>query len=240
MINPKEYPLAYLQTIQSVFTQIRSIVEKHSSLIKIEKDHDFEMKIVDMDPASTFEFCISKPEYKQNKVLFLLRRIPHNTTNLEPQKGQMFADQITRHLQAWIGLIRQYNNVQISPEDSILKAYEDEFFDNFKLVDEDANEKPFSLEKQLMLTEFLDSAVVALKNQEIIKEDLITEAVVIKEDLPNLTKQATVKRLSHFFALARKEGLDILKAFYVAAKNELIKQALSGGVQWIKGALESI
>ena len=91
-----------------------------------------------------------------------------------------------------------------------------------------------------MLTEFLDSAVVVLQNQKIIKIDLITEAEVIKEDLSNLTKQATVQRLSRFFALARKEGLDILKAFYVTAKNELIKQALSGGVQWVKGALESI
>ncbi|WP_372643762.1 hypothetical protein [Ancylomarina sp.] len=237
MINPKEYPLVYLQTIQSVFTQIRNIVEKHSSLINIEKDHDFEIKIVDMDPASTFEFCISKPEYKQNKVLFLLNRIPYQTNNLEPHKGQMFAEQITRHLQTWIGLIRQYNNIQISPEDKILKAYEDEFFDNFKLVDEDANEKPYEVGKQLMLAEFLDSAIVALSNHDTVHEDLIIEAREIKEELPNLTKQATVKRLSRFFALVRKKGVEFLKSLIIAAKDEAIKQVVSGGFDLVKGIL---
>ncbi|MCZ4694095.1 hypothetical protein DWB61_02665 [Ancylomarina euxinus] len=237
MINPKEHPLAFVQNIQSIFTQIRGRVKNYSSIIRIVKDQDFKIVMEDLDPSSNFSFEIFEPEFPNNRVVFQIKQTPANNINLDSKEHALFSEQILRNLDGWISLITQYNNIQISSEDKILKAYEDEYYDSFKLTEDDANDKPYEVGKQLMLAEFLDSAIVALSNHETIHEDLIIEATAIKEELPNLTKQATVKRLSRFFALVRKKGIEFLKSLIIAAKDEAIKQVVSGGFDLVKGIL---
>ncbi|WP_321279283.1 hypothetical protein [Marinifilum fragile] len=239
MINPKEHPLVFVQTIQSLFTQIRTRVEKYSAIIRIVKDQDFEIVIEDIDPLSNFSLEIFEPEFVGNSVVFQLKQSPTNHLKHELNEFALYSDQILHQLDGWLNLILQYNNVQISPEEKILKAYEEEFFDNFKLVDEDANNKPYEVGKQLMLAEFLDTAIVVLKNHEIVHEELISEATEIKEELPNLTKQDTVKKLSRFLALIRKKSVELLKALIIETKNQAMKQVVSGGFDFVKGLMEN-
>jgi hypothetical protein len=239
MINHKEYPLVFLQSIQSLFSKIRIVVEANSDIAAILIDHDFEIKIKDHDSCSIFNFRVSDPDFEKGKVVFLLEYYPINHTELKPYKGKVFADQVVRHLNGWIELIKQYNNINISPEDKILRSYEDEFYTNFELVDEDANEKPFDLGRQLMLDVFMRDTIKTLRAADVVNEELVQEAENIRGDISKLTKQATVKRMSRFFALVRKEGIELLKSLYVGAKSELIKLALNGGVDTVKGFFES-
>ena len=240
MINTKDYPLVYLRTVQETFLKIRNLAKKFPHIVKIVKDQYPEIRIEDVDNSSTFSFHLKNANFKDQKVIFDLKYKPRNPNDLDYYSRSVDSQKISILLESWISLINQYNKIKLTPDDHILKSYENEFFENFKLIDEDANEKPYDLQTQLMLTEFLDSSVKVLMDQKVVNKELISEVEVIKEDLPNLTKQETVKKLSRFFAKARKEGLDILKAIYAAAKSELIKQAISGGTQIVKGLLENV
>ncbi|WP_010516933.1 hypothetical protein [Croceivirga radicis] len=240
MINKKEYPLALVKAIGQLYSSIRTYVAQNSDILEIVKDKELELKVVDSSKHSNFEFLVHKPKFENGKAIFYVEHNPENTVSLKKRSLSIMPDSVLKTLKAWTGWIREYNKASLSPEDKILNEYENEFFQNFELLDENADTHPFELEKQIIIHNYLLQVVQILEKDKKNNAVLISEANELKEQIPSLTKRKTVKKLSRFFANVRKKSLVLLKEILVEAKKELYKRAIKGGFDFVGELLSGI
>lgn len=240
MINKKEYPLALVKAIEQLYSSIRKYVAQNNDILEIVKDKELEIKIIDSSKHSNFEFLVHTPKFENGKAIFYVEHNPENTVSLKKRALSTVPDSVLKTLKAWTGWIREYNKASLSLEDKILNEYENEFFENFELLDEDADTHPFELEKQIIIHNYLLQVVKILEKDKKNNTLLILEANELKEQIPSLTKRKTVKKLSRFFANVRKKSLVLLKEILVEAKKELYKRAIKGGFDFVGDLLGGI
>jgi len=241
MVNKKDYSLLLIQTVEQLFTKTRKFVEKNSDILELTKNNAFELLIEDKSKQSTFKFLIYRPSQSSaNKILFNVELNPTSSVSLVSTRYTTEEKTVTTLLEAWTKLIRQYNDIHLTTEDSILNEYEKEFYDNFELVDEDADTNPYELEKQIILHNYFGNVIKLLQTNEIENSELIEEAKEIRENIPKMTKRTTVKKISRFFAKVRRKSLPLLKELLDAGKKELFKRAITGGFDLVDGLISSL
>ncbi|MFV0593479.1 MAG: hypothetical protein ACK5M7_19060 [Draconibacterium sp.] len=238
MVNKKDYSLLLIQTVERLFNRTRKFVEENSDILELTKNNAFELLIEDKSKQSTFKFLIYRPSQSStNKIHFNVELNPTNSVVLSPSKYTTEEKSVTTLLESWTKLIRQYNDINLTPEESILNEYEKEFYDNFELLDEDADTHPYGLEKQIILHNYFGHVIKLLQTNEIENSELIEEAKEIKENIPKMTKRTTVKKISRFFAMVRRKSLPLLKELLETGKKELFKKAITGGFDMIDGLI---
>lgn len=240
MIDKRQYPLFFLQDVKKLFQDLREVTIKNNDVLEVIKNEETEIIIKDIAKDSKFEFTVFNPQIDVNKVKYTIQFNPTNSQQLGTHKTTTTPEEVIRLLNHWIGLIKEYNSIDLTPEERILNEYEREFYDDFEIIDEDADFKPYNLETQIKIHNFLLNAINILKEDEKENLQLIREAVNIKNDLPNLTKKSTVKRLSKLFALLRQKSLPLLKKVYQEAEKELFKRAIGGGWDYVGKLIDLI
>ncbi|MCX2741705.1 hypothetical protein [Pontibacter anaerobius] len=240
MIDKRKYPLFFLQDVKKLFQDVRKVTIKNDDVLEVIKNEETEIIIRDIAKDSDFEFAVFNPQKDVNKITYTVQFNPTNSQKLDIYKTNTTAEEVIKLLNHWIGLIREYNSIDLTPEERILDEYEKEFYDDFEIVDEDADIKPYNLETQIKIHNFLLNTINILKENE--KENLllIKEADSIKNDLPNLTKRSTVKKLSKLFAQLRQKSLPLLKKVYQEAEKELFKRAIGGGFDYVGKLIDLI
>ncbi|WP_157593187.1 hypothetical protein [Rufibacter tibetensis] len=240
MINKKEYPLFFLRDVKSLMQQTREFVKVNDDVLVITKNEEFEITIKDSAKDSNFEFSIFKPYILENRVNYTVQFNPINHLRLDIHKVNTTSEFVIDHLKKWTRIIKEYNLIDLSPEEKILSEYEREFYDEFEIVDEDADVLPYNLETQVKIHAFLLHAVNVLRKDEEENSALIIEASDLQNDLPNLTKKNTVKRLSKFFAKVRQKSLPLLKEILVEGKKEIFKRMISSGFDNVVSLIDLI
>ena len=234
-MNKKEYTLILLQSVQSLFSDVRKFVDENSDILILAIQEPLELLIEDKSNLSTFKFSISNPQQSsQNKIIFDTEFNPQNGVSLVAKKAVVEAKTALTLLNNWTNLIRQYNEISLTQEDRILKEYENEFYCNFEILDEDADSTPYNLEKQIMLSNYFTNVIKVLKYNETENEELIKEAELIKDNIPEMTKKETLKSISRFFAKVRKKSLPLIKEILEIGKKELFKKAITAGFDMIE------
>lgn len=237
MINKKSYPLFFLKDVKLLFQQVRQVAEENNDILEITKNEPMEIIIKDSAKDSDFEFTVFNPQRDVNKVKYTIQFNPTNSQKLDIHKNTTTPEEVVRLLNHWIGLIKEYNLIDLTPEERILNKYEDEFYDSFEtyeefeIIDEGADVDPYDLRTQLKIDTFLSNAIHILKQDEEENKLLIEEAIELKNDLPRLTKKGTVKKLSKLFAKVRQKSLTLLKEFIEEAKKELFKRMIDGSFE---------
>lgn len=238
MINKKNYSLLLIQSVERLFTKTRKFVEDNSDILELTINNSFELLIEDKSKKSTFKFSISNPtQDARNRILFNAVFNPTNIVILSQKKHTTEEKSIFALLESWTKIIRQYNDISLTPEESILNEYEKEFYDNFELLDEDADTHPYELEKQIILNNYFVQVIKFLQLNEEENSDLIKEAEEIKENIPKMTKKTTVKKISSFFAKVRRKSLPLLKELLEVGKKELFKKVITSGFEMIDGLI---
>ncbi len=227
MINKKKHTLILLQTVEKLFKRIRTFVEVNSDILELTKNEPFELLIEDKSKYSDFQFSVSNPtQNNSNKIIFEAEYNPTNSVSLATKKVPTEENSIVTLLEKWTNLIKAYNKTELSAEESILNEYEQEFYANFEILDEDADTKPYELEKQVIIHTYFVNVIHLLKQNEKENADLIKEAEEIKDNIPSMTKRTTVKKISGFFAKVRKKSLPLLKEVLELGRKEVIKRGI--------------
>ena len=136
-------------------------------------------------------------------------------------------------------MLQEYNDTILSPNEKILKSYEEEFYTEFEIVDDDAWDKPFNLQQQLYLDKYLEIIEESLELQqddETIKPILL-ETKELRNNLTNETKKSAIKKFSKILSKIRKHGLKLLKEIYTEAKKEIIKRIIDGSLDGLDNML---
>jgi len=114
-------------------------------------------------------------------------------------------------LRTWFKLIEQYGADSIL-DDSITSAFRNEFYDDWRIVDEGADYTPFMYPDQLLLIDYLEEVenFITREVEPVDSEkavELRKEVALAKSAVSSQAKNVVMKRLSTLWAKARKGGL---------------------------------
>ncbi len=88
-----------------------------------------------------------------------------------------------------------------------LKKYQEEFYTEFEIVDEDANTSPFSVDQQLFLDQYLaylETKLISQADDNVEVAEIITDVKLLREDLGKATKKNISKRFGVIFCKTSK------------------------------------
>jgi hypothetical protein len=152
-MNSKDYPLTLAKDIETLLRNIRRFQLDNSDVVQFVQDA-YLVKLKDV--SSDFYFIIKNPRMTDKNISSIqyafLPSFPHT---LSPKDGSCNISDIYGILERWIMMIRDYNNIKFDQEDYIQKFYEQEFLEEFEIIDENADIEPFNFEQQEKLNTLL-------------------------------------------------------------------------------------
>lgn len=224
-MKKKDIPLTILNQMNEFkkgFPRLSKIVKAKNCLIRYE----------DKDLDSDFYFQINS--FTKNNTGDFIYSVSYKPTNenitAETTRNFNFA-QVSNILNNWGNILKQYENTEffIGEDDPITESYAEEFFNEYKMVDEDANYRPFELKRQLIISAYLEQSVMYIEQiqneQTRIELNRAKEiATSLNDSIAELTKNEVMLQLSKFWAETRRRGLPIFKEIFLEFAKELVKE----------------
>ncbi len=233
MRKKKDLPLVILKTLEpyvGLKGEKFEVIEPKENLLKV----------IDRDSDSDFHFTIEKyQQLNNNGFHFLMIRKPKNVNNIEEFQGWVEISGLGGEFDTWLSLLNEYETTNSFFDDPIAKSFQDEFFAEFELVDENADTKPLNTKQILLLDAYLDTIDTKLSefkteqnSQDLteIKEDILQ----LKENLTRKSKKWVVSKLTNIWGKIAKQGIKFIKEFLSESKKELIKQGVKGIIDYVK------
>jgi hypothetical protein len=235
-MDKKQLPITLLQALDRLNSELSSMSENFNHLIEKDFNENKLIRFQDIDKNSDFIFEIKGLYLDKGVPIFTIESSPSSINDNKLVSRFQHEKGASLMFQNWIDWLLVYENTHLTPEDELQKQYEEEFYSEFVILDENANKEPFSLEQQLFLDEYLRTSQEKLillsdgKNNEEAKEidQLIAEAESIRKVLTKESKNKIIKRLSKFWGKAKKTSIDVVKAVIVEIIAEFGKLILIG------------
>lgn len=228
----KRIPLELLELIQP-------LADSYSDIVQVVKDDTSLFKLVDTDPRSSCYFQVVRQENKEGKAGYIIKYYPRSKSLVEEYSTWVVLDTIPSSLDRWYNIIKGYNSISTIHDDPILKQYEDEFYNDFRIVEEDAKQMRFNFSQQLLLTGYLDkieeylehdNTGIAIEN----KSELKDEINELKKSIGVDTKDGYIRKQAGLWAKFRKYSVKGCEFIIKEFSKEVIKEALKRGIniQW--------
>ncbi len=235
-MNKRDYPLSLSKDIQKLINYIKLEVVRNENFIESNKSEDYFIQVIDkLDER--FYFRIFNPNQSSNLVSFFnFQFAPANEASLNPVASNDEYETVINYFQSWLKIVKEYNDVTFTEKDYFTKKYEDEFYAEFEILDDDAEVNPFEHSKQIFIYNLLEYVVTELENNKNKDEEidiLISETIELKNNLQNLTKKVVIRKMSLIFSKVKKKGLKLFLDIIDVAKKEIIKKTLYGGINEI-------
>lgn len=222
--SKKQVPLEVL----SILEQFLLIPMEKCQIIEPE---NFLIKIKDNDRNSDFYYNIVQHNLENGILKLLVDLKPQDRTTINNKESWIDARSLSSHFNTWLSILEGYDSVKTVYDDPIEQKYQEEFYSEFEIIDDDAAVNGFSLTQQMWLDSYLTNVIHVLdqhisnESDETINE-IKEDVKVLRNNLTKLTKQRVIQALSKIWAKVRKHGLQLLKEIYIEAKSELIKQLI--------------
>ena len=224
----KNIPLAILQILQP-------FADKHSNLVNVLPTNDRIFKLNDKDDKSDFYFDVVRQELSNGNHGYIIEFKPASKIDVNVGKQWTKLESIIAFADNWIKIIEEYNLVQTIYDDPIEKQYQQEFYRDFKIVDEDAITSRFNFSQQLLLLTYVENLEEYI-NQDISefteeeKGDLLKESKNLKHEISIETKDEYVKKQSGFWAKIRKKSIKACEFALKEFAKVVIKNAAEKGM----------
>lgn len=130
----------------------------------------------------------------------------------------------------WLNNVKAYDEISLTADEERSKQYEKEFFEEYKILDEDADTAAFEHEKQIFLYNLLTNLQEQLRLEN--KDDpkiieIIEQSENLKNNIQNPTKRKVVREMSKIYAKIKKHGLKLLLNVWEDTKKEAFKRLIS-------------
>jgi len=221
-MSKRKFPLIILN-------QLNHLKENYPSESKRVKAVNSLLRFEDKNEDSDFYFEInSYAYYVTSGFQYSVTYKPTNENNLDQNNARLNFEKLDSTFKNWGNVLRLFNETEYFDDDPTVTHYTKEFYDEYQLIEEDANINPFDLRRQILIDNYLANSVKYLQNYEEINHIDLTEekneAIELRKSLTTLTKNEVILRLSKFWALSRKKGLPILKEIFFELAKEIINE----------------
>ena len=218
----KKYPLEILRQLN----HFKNNLPEESKFVKPTKGY---IRYEDIDPDSDFYFQINSYAQNNQGLYYSVSCKPISGNNLGANDANLNFSDLEKKIKEWSNIIKQFNEIPFFDDDPITTNYTKEFFDEYKLIDDDADSQPFDLKRQILIDKYLDSSIKFLEKYEKNTEgaDLSEpkkQAENLKRNLTGLSKNEVIKGLSKFWAMCRKKGLPILEQVFFELAKEVVQE----------------
>lgn len=132
----------------------------------------------------------------------------------------------------------------------ILNQYQEEFYKEFELSDEDAEAHSYPLQTQFQIDRFITEAVKRLEfHRETLPEnsqkraeidEIIDDFKNLQDTQTDLTKKEVISKFSKIFAKIRKSGLKLLEMISTEALKEVVKSGVRAVLENPEGIAKTI
>jgi hypothetical protein len=149
--------------------------------------------------------------------------------------AQLISD-VAQLLTNWTALVRAYNETSLDVNDRFLEDYETSFFSQYKILDPDADTKPFDDQHQKLLEYTLEGFEQAIEVIDVpmeTKRDILKDTSELKNRIPSLTKNQVVRGLAKITAKIKLKGYDFASAFYQEIPKTIAKIFAEKGVKFV-------
>ena len=168
---------------------------------------------------------------------------PQSESDIGRYKGAGNLQEVIHKFENWVRIVSGYNNVKVSKEDTFLATATDQFYEEFKIVDDDADTNPFSNDQQFSLYKFLDfmkqKVEESMLDETKVKE-ILDDIKFLQESLASSTKKKVIKCLANLFAKTKALSIKLLLDIFDVAKKEIIKKILYGGLEEINNVIHKL
>lgn len=222
----KKIPLQILEILEP-------FVNMKGELFETLPPKGFLLRFVDKEDKSDFYFNVE--QYKmENGFQLIIDWKPSSKQNVANSRVSIKAQDLSTFFSNWLELLEGYENVDTVFDDPIIKAFTDEYFADFEIIDDDAETKPFSTKQIIQLNSHLENIQKKIgnfqteENKEEILE-IINDVTELQNNLTKKSKKWVVCKLSRIWAKITKQGPKLMKEFL----NEARKRAIQEGVKFI-------
>ncbi|HNW99583.1 MAG TPA: hypothetical protein PKK00_14345 [Bacteroidales bacterium] len=220
----KKIPLEVLEIIQP-------FLDKKGSNFEIAQPNNFLLCFKDKDIDSDFYFNVEEFKYEKELQFKIDWKPQHKLTTANGNiwvKGGQLEDRFSN----WLQLLDGYDKVKSVYDDPIIKAYSDEFYAEFEIIDEDADSSPLSTKQVLLLDSHLENIENKIEDfqSDSNKEEILqikSDVIELRKILTKKSKKIIIKSLSKIWGKIAKQGTSLLKEFLTEGKKHVIKQAIN-------------
>lgn len=208
--------------------KIEPLLKEYYGLYQIKDREGFIICFQDFDESSDFYFGIVKESYESGGHYIQFSWKPKSTHNKNAGGLTYKMDGFILEFKQWLENLKFYHQPSIL-DDPLLAGYEEEFYQEYKIMDEDADIKPFNYNQQLQITAFLtaiiDKTDIELDDQkEEIRLELKEEAQKLLTCVTIESKNGFMKKMGKLVAKARKAGMKASKFVFKEFIKEFIKE----------------
>jgi hypothetical protein len=241
MITKKDIPLDLLKTIEP-------IAQANLDLIHFKKEDNTYYCFVETDNNSKNFFKIFIDGKKRigsyDKAKYAFEFKPANGSNANNTILQVSLNDLGRHFQSWIKLIRDIHETPSVHDDNFVRQYAEFYYNEFKIVDDDADTSPFDPNQQDLVEVYLLSLSTAIeqssdKLSDSTKQELLNDIQLIQSNLATTTKSQVMKGITKVFGKLYKTSKTLAKEIVTEAEKQLIKKLIEFGIEYGPKILEA-
>lgn len=216
-----------------VLKELEPYVKSEYKFVKVRKKKDRLLSLIDRDVNSDFFFEITKYEVQNSKLIVTTFRKPKSELSTEEFTERLGIEHLKGRFENWLKIIDSYEKVDNYFDDPILRAYQDEFFEKFKILDKDAEVKPFDIRQQLAIEQHLNTIIDIIKDEEESDEtaEILEDSIELKKDIGKLTKTETFHKMCLIWGKIRKYSFQTLKIIMSKGSEKLIEYSVSKGFE---------
>lgn len=240
MITKKDIPFDLLKTIEPIAQANLDLV-----LFKKEDNTYYSFDETDNNSRNYFKIFVdgSKRIGNYDKTKYAFEYKPANTTTAKQSLSQATLKDLEAHFQSWLKLIRAIHDTPSVHDDNFVRQYADFYFNEFRIIDEDADTSPFDPSQQDLVDVYLLSLSSAIEQSgdklpDTTKKELLNDIKVIQTTLATTTKSQVMKRVTKIFGKLYKASKTLAKGIVIEAKKQLIKKLIELGIEYGPKLLE--
>ena len=234
MITKKDIPFDLLKVVEP-------LAQANLDIIQLKKEDNTYYFFEETDSNSKLYFKIyidgSKIIGNYDSRRITIEYKPINSSSTAINYSQSTSVGIEDEFRKWLQLIRSINETPSIHDDNFVKQYAEFYFNEFKIVDIDANTNPFNPDQQDMIEIYLTSLSKAIEQSgnnlpENSKNELIDEIQAIQSSLPITTKNQVMRGITKVFAKLYKASKNLAKEITTEAKKQLVKKLIELGIEY--------
>jgi len=218
----------------ALLTRISPLIKANSDKVSIETNKDILFVLKDKNPNYNFFFRAEKEAPAPNSGSFVtFTSKPFSEFDNGVKNTSIYFTEFVTKLSEWFKNIELYKTESLS-DDAAEKQYTDEFYQDFKIVDEDAEVNRFNFSQQLLLLSYIENLEKHIEEtDELTKEEKITfkkETTILKQQAATETKDSYIKKQSGFWAKLRKKSISVCQFAIKEFGKEVIKELTKKGI----------
>lgn len=223
----REYDLRYTLTLymkkkisSATWTMIQPLIDKYQEYFTIEETNEYTFFLKGKDKTADFYFQCSKQS--PNGTFSVVYRPAGENLIKMITFYQVEIQLLVEHLSDWVKILKIYedNTLKAKRNARFLKQYEQAYYKDLILHEEDADSSPFDNKRQLLLYDYLTEVksllddVSSNTDNKLKKEALqaiYEDCEKLQTTLITLTKNEVLRQLGHIWARTHLYSLPLLK-----------------------------